>query len=345
MRLRRSAVPVLALAALVTAACGEGRPPQPAASVSPTSTVVSEGAVVPPAIAPLTGLPDESGETAARPSVAVKIDNAAQARPQSGLDVADVVYEEVVEGGVTRFIAVFHSLAPDLAGPVRSVRPMDPAVLAAYRGLVAYSGGIPAFVSMMRKAPVQDVNVDVATDAYSWDKKRSAPHNQFVSPTKLWPKAKGDNNGPPPAMFDFRAPGDAFGEAEARHVAIPYSPRQASVYDWDDASGTWKRTSNGTPHMTASHVQIAPHNLIVQFVRTHTLNYVDQSGSKVVGAEVTGTGEAWVLSGGRIGKGKWSKSSDGARTRFTDGDGKPVKLTPGRTWVHFAPVGTPVTAR
>lgn len=344
MRLR-TAVPIIGLALVVTAACGGGKAPQPAASVTPTSTVVSEGAVERRPIAPLTGLPDASEAAPSRPSVAVKIDNAPQARPQAGLDVADVVYEEVVEGGVTRFIAVFHSQAPDLAGPVRSVRPMDPSVLAAHRGLVAYSGGIPAFVSMMRKAPVQDVNVDVATDAYSWDKSRPAPHNTFVSPTRLLPKAKGDYKDPPRAMFDYRGAGDAFGDADAHHVAIPYSPRQTSVYDWDAASGTWRRTSNGTAHVTASKTRIAPENLVIQFVRTHTLNYVDQSGSKVVEAEVTGRGDAWILSGGRITRGRWSKSSDSAATRFTDADGSPVKLAPGRTWVHFAPVGTPVTAQ
>jgi hypothetical protein len=337
-------VVAIGLAMLVTAACGGGNAPLPAASVTPTSTVVSEGTVKQLPIAPLTGEPDESEATPSRPSVAVKIDNAPQARPQTGLDLADVVYEEVVEGGVTRFIAVFHSQAPDLAGPVRSVRPMDPDILAAYHGLVAYSGGIPAFVSMMRKAPVQDVNVDVATDAYSWDRNRPAPHNTYVSPAKLLPKAKSDYNDPPRAMFDFRSAGDAFGDADAARLTIPYSPRQTSVYDWDAASGTWKRTSNGTPHVTASNAQIAPQNLVVQFVKTRTLSYVDQSGTKVVEAEVTGSGDAWILSGGRITKGKWSKGSDSAPTRFTDASGNTVKLGPGRTWVHFAPVGTPVTA-
>jgi hypothetical protein len=344
VRLRLPSLVSLGLAALVTAACS-GKAPQPAASVTPTSTVVSEGTVKQLPLAPLTGRPDQSEATPTRPSVAVKIDNAPQARPQSGLDVADVVYEEVVEGGVTRFIAVFHSELPDVSGPVRSVRPMDPSVIAAYHGLVAYSGGIPAFVSMMRKAPVQDANVDIATDAYSWDKNRPAPHNTFVSPAKLLPKAKDDYKDPPRAMFEFRGAGETFGDADARHVAIPYSPRQTSIYDWDAASGSWKRTSNGTPHVAASNVQIAPQNLVIQFVKTHTLNYVDQSGTKVVEAEVTGSGEAWILSGGRITKGKWSKGSDAAATRFTDASGSPVKLGPGRTWVHFAPVGTPVATR
>jgi hypothetical protein len=340
----------MGLVSLATAACsGSGDGPQPVAAVTPTSTVVSEGTAKQLPIAPLTGLRDDSEATTSRPSVAVKIDNAPQARPQSGLDVADIVYEEVVEGGVTRFIAVFHSSAPDVAGPVRSVRPMDPSVLAAYHGLFAYSGGIPAFVSLMRKAPVQDVNVDVATDAYSWDKSRPAPHNTYVSPAKLWPKAKGNYDDAPTAMFEYRVAGAPFGDADARHIVIPYSPRQTSVYDWDPkpgdpGAGTWKRTSNGTPHTVVSGAQIAPENLVIQFVGMHNLNYVDQSGSKVVESTVVGEGDAWILSGGRVTKGRWSKGSAESPTRYTDASGNPVKVAPGRTWVHFAPVGTPVTA-
>jgi hypothetical protein len=305
---------------------------------------VSDGAVRDGPIAPLTGLVDQTGATASRPSIAVKIDNAPEARPQSGLDVADIVYEEVVEGGVTRFIAVFHSQAPPVAGPVRSVRPMDPGVLSAYHGLVAYSGGIPAFVALLRKAPVQDVDVDLATDAYTWDKSRAAPHNEYVSPEKLWPRAKGSNAGPPQAMFAYRSAGEPFGDADAHHVVIPYSPRQTSVYDWDAAAGTWKRTSNGTAHTTTSGAQIAPQNVVIQFVSLHNLDYVDQSGTKVVESTVVGSGDAWILSAGRVTKGHWAKDSASAPTRFTDGSGNPVKLTAGRTWVHFAPVGTPVTA-
>ncbi len=344
MRLRRRTVAVIGLVALATAACG-GSEPKPVAAVTQVSegTVTTEGAP----LAPLTGLSDASGATRSRPSLAVKIDNAPEARPQSGLDVADVVYEEVVEGGVTRFIAIFHSAAPGVAGPVRSVRPMDPDILAAYHGLFAYSGGIPAFVSLMRKAPVQDVNVDVATDGYSWDKSRRAPHNTFISPEKLWPKAKGDNAAPPQAMFEFRAAGEPFGDADATHLSMTYSPRASATYDWDAASGTWKRGENGTAHVTASGAQVAPHNLVIQFVTTRTLGYKDQSGTNVVESEVVGSGDAWFLSNGRIAKGRWSKASQSAVTRYTDAGRQPGQaqrrphlgaLRPGRHPGHH-PVG------
>jgi hypothetical protein len=344
---RRTTVAVIGLATLATAACGGGNAtPKPVAAVTP-ETKVSEGTVTTEGapLAPLTGLPDSSGATKSRPAIAVKIDNAPEARPQSGLDVADIVYEEVVEGGVTRFIAIFHSAAPPVAGPVRSVRPMDPDILSAYHGLVAYSGGIPAFVSLLRKAPVQDVNVDMATDAYSWDKKRSAPHNEYVSPDKLWPKAKADYSAPPPAMFDFRAAGAPFGDADAPGVSITYSPRASAAYTWDAAAGAYQRDENGSAHVAASGTRITPQNVVIQFVTTRTLGYRDQSGTNVVESNVVGSGDAWILSGGRITKGRWSKSSESAVTKYTDSAGNPVKLSAGRTWVHFAPVGTPVTVR
>ena len=93
-----------------------------------------------------------------------------------------------------------------------------------------------------------------------------------------------------------------------------------------------------------SGAQIAPQNLVIQFVSLHSLDYVDQSGTKVVESTVVGSGDAWILSAGRVTKGHWSKDSASAPTRYTDASGSPVKLTPGRTWVHFAPMGTPVTA-
>jgi hypothetical protein len=346
VRLRRAPLALLGLAALAASACsGSGGDKAGAATPAgtPDVTAVAGGAVSQPVVAPLTGVLDESGATARRPALSVKIDNAPKARPQAGLDVADLVFEEVVEGGVTRFIAVFHSAAPDEAGPVRSVRPMDPKIVSALGGLVAYSGGIPEYVSLMRKAPVGDVNIDVATSAYRWARERPKPHNLMVHPNELWPRAEGRHSDPPPAQFEYRSPGEAFGEADATSLRIPYSNFASAAYTWDAGSGTWKRSQDGAAHMAASGAQIAPHNLVVQFVSTRKLGKVDASGHAVNESIVTGEGEAWVLSGGRVAKGHWSKPNDTAPTRYTDAAGNPVKLSPGRTWVHFAPVGSPVS--
>jgi hypothetical protein len=345
VRLRRTPLALVGLAALAASACsGSGGDKADAATpVTAPDTVVSDGAVAAPVIAPLTGIVDESGVTARRPALSVKIDNASKARPQAGLEVADLVFEEVVEGGVTRFIAVFHSAAPDEAGPVRSVRPMDPKIVSALGGLVAYSGGIPEYVSLMRKAPVQDVNIDVATSAYRWAKDRPKPHNLMVHPEELWSRAEDKHSAPPPALFEYRSPGEAFGDADALSVRIPYSNFASAAYAWDAGSGTWLRSQDGAAHLAASGTQIAPHNLVVQFVSTRKLGNVDASGHAVTESIVTGEGDAWVLSGGRVTKGHWSKPDDTSPTRYTDAAGNPVKLAPGRTWVHFAPVGSPVS--
>ncbi len=353
MRLRRLPLAASALAALLAAAgCSSGSDEAAEPRPSTTTTIVSEGVVAEPVIAPLTGLSDPSGTADGRPALSVKIDNAPKARPQAGLDVADLVFEEVVEGGVTRFIAVFQSEGPPSAGPVRSVRPMDPKIVSALGGLVAYSGGIPEYVALMRKAPVQDVNIDVATSAYHWEKGRPKPHDLFVSPEKLWAMAKDKYAAPPPAMFEYRpAPtspggdpaGEPFGDAPAASVKIPYSQLSKAGYTWDMASSTWKRTQDGVAHTAASGVQISPTNLVVQFVSTRKLTKVDQSGNPVNESIVVGDGDAWVFSGGRVTKGRWSKAGATSVTRYTDAAGNPVKLAPGRTWVHYAPLGSPVS--
>ena len=341
--MRRTPVAVLGLVALASAACGGGGGEETAATTSTTtSTVVSEGTIAP--VAPLTGLPDDSSVVTSRPAASIKVDNAPKARPQGGLDVADIVFEEMVEGGTTRFIAVFHSATPDNVGPVRSVRPMDPNIVSALGGLVAYSGGIPEFVSLMRKATaVQDLNFDNLPSAYHREKGRSSPNNLFVNPAELWAKADATHSSPPQPQWPFRAAAEAFGEADAVSVRIPFSPRTVSGYEWDAAAGHWKRTQDGNPHMVISGKQITPTNVVVQFVQTHALRYRDQSGSAVMESIVVGEGEAWVLSGGRIAKGRWSKADANSITSYTDAAGAPVKMAPGSTWVHYVPVGNTVT--
>src|SRR5260221_354007 len=123
----------------------------------------------------------------------------------------------------------------------------------------------------------------------SWaTRARPAPHSEYVRPETLWPKARGPTADPPKAVSEYRRGGEPFGDADAPHGVIPYSPRQTSIYDWDAGAGTWKRTSNGTRHTTTSGAQIAPQNLVIQFVSLHNLDYVDQSGTKVVESTVIG---------------------------------------------------------
>ena len=132
---------------LALAACGSDAPTPTAASTSKTTPAPSSTPPPPPpppVYWPLTGI--ESGTVPARPALAVKIENSVDARPQTGLNAADMVWEEVVEGGITRYVAVYHSTLPAQIGPIRSVRPMDPAIAAPLHGLFAFSGGQRPFV-------------------------------------------------------------------------------------------------------------------------------------------------------------------------------------------------------
>jgi len=290
----------------------------------------------PPPIAPLTGLPDPSLATLVRPVLAVKIDNVALAqRPdQAGLDVADVVYEEPVEFA-TRFVAIFHSQAPERVGPVRSTRFIDPGIMWSIHGLYVYSGGTAPKVDAIETAPVQTLDETdlAAVDARIRDPGIPAPHNLFVAVDKAWAAAQ--DRTPPAPLFLYRDGGRTFRGEPAASVEIP-SYSQAR-YTWDDASGTWLReevrctSCVREPHIAESGKQIAPVNLIVQKIASTE----DKSN-------LVGEGDAWVFSDGKVVRGRWTRASLEERTTFSDAAGNEVKLTPGSTWVHFITSDEPV---
>ena len=329
-------VPVIAgLCLLVACSKGNGSTtaeesvPPPA----PTSTVPSGP------VAPLTGLPVDP-VLARRPVLVVKIANAPKARPQTGLIDADVMVEEEVEGGITRFAALFHSRDAANVGPVRSARSTDIAVASALnRPLFAYSGANLAFLDLIRRSPVVDVGVDRFPREYRRDPRRPAPDNQFSSTPGLFSHVP-PNAGPPPALFAFRRigePADAAGATPAAGVNVEFRDivLTAVQYRWDGASGTWKRSQDGTPHLDADGVQIAPRNVVVQSVNYRDTGFTDQSGAPVPEAELVGEGEALVFTDGRVVRGRWRKSSLEAVTEYLDSSGAPVRLTPGPTWIEL----------
>ncbi len=280
--------------------------------------------------APLTGLPDPSGASLTRPALSVKIENTPEARPQSGLDVADVVYEEVVEGSITRFWAVFSSQAPENVGPIRSVRPMDPGIVWPIGGVVAYSGGTNENVARIREAPVTWVDESNAGDAFYRDSRRYAPHNLYGNTAKLW--ARGGEPVPPRPLFTYVGRGQAFVGDPVAQFRVGFAGGYDPTYSWDAASGTWKRSYGAFPFLAESGAQIAPANVVVQFV-------FYPAGSE---GQIVGEGEAWIFSNGQLVKGRWSKPDVGAVTQFTTVFGLPVALTPGRTWIELVPTGSAV---
>ena len=322
----------VAIAAVGLSSCGGGGEDSASTKTkaTPTTLPTTTTTVFVPT-APFTGLPDPSGVTQTRASLAVKIENTPEARPQSGLDQADVVYEEVVEGGITRFWAVFSTAAPDTVGPIRSVRQMDPDIVSPLGGVIAFSGGAPANVALIRETPTVQVDENNAGDAFFRATDRYAPHNLYGYSAKLW--ERGGEPVPPRPLFTYLKAGETFPSTEGiDQFRVGLDSGYDPTYTWDGMSRTWKRSYGTVPFNDVNGNQIAPQNVIVQFVYYPT------------GAEgqLIGSGEAWVFSDGKLVRGTWSKPDAVTPTSYNFGLGAAVPLTPGKTWVELAPTGSVV---
>jgi hypothetical protein len=315
---------VLGVVALtvVAAACGGGSSVTAKHKQLPTTTTTAG-----PPVAPLTGLPDPTGQSLTRPALSIKVENAPEARPQSGLGAADVVYEQVVEDGITRFFVVYNSTIPSVVGPVRSGRIMDPDLMAPLGGVFAYSGGIQATEDAIKATPGVNVVVDNGADPALFRRGNNAPHNLYAHADQLF--ARGGKPTPPPALFQYLPANVPFTGDNVNAFTIKYNPTYgAPTYTWDPASGTWKRSIGVAPFLSDGQ-QIAPTNVILQFVGSYLQS--PEAGS----FNTVGSGDAWVFSAGKLIKGKWSRTSRTQATQFTDSSGAPIRLSRGRTWVEF----------
>ena len=319
-----------ALAAGGAAACSGGDDKEEvkkkAKAAEPTTTTTAP----PPPLAPLTGLPDVGGGLA-RPALSVKIENSPDSRPQVGIEQADVVYEEVVEGGITRFVVIYNSQVPATIGPIRSVRDMDPNIVWPIGGIFAYSGGAPGPVAHISDAPVNLVDESATGTAMYRERGRAAPHNLFGYGQALFDR--GGQPVPPPPLFPYLVPGETWAVAESvQSFRVGFQAGYDPTGTWDAATGIWKRAYGATPFMAASGVQIAPQNVVVQFIE-----YPGYSDGKTVGG-----GDVMVFSNGHLARGKWLRSGPEQPAAFFDAAGNVIKLMPGQTWVELLPVGSAV---
>lgn len=285
---------------------------------------------------PLTGF--ASATSLPRPTLALKIDAAPLARPQIGLNQADVVYEEMVEGTVTRHVALFHTKTPVAAGPIRSVRTTDFALLAPLnRPLVGASGGNQVVLAGLRASPMVDLTALVAGGYYRVADRRS-PHNLLVNPAHLWGLAPPTSTAPP-VLFDFRSRGEAINPNGVPAAGVDIVFGKTSVaFRWSAAG--WSRTQNGTAHVDNTGRLIAPENVVVM----QTDYRVSPADTESPEAITVGQGPAWMFTAGHRVDGRWSRAAAGDIIVFTDAQGSRVELTPGTTWVELAPPGT-VTLR
>ena len=283
--------------------------------------------------APLTGLPDPSGLSLKRPALTVKIENTPQALPQWGIDQADVVYEEIVNGGITRLAAIFNSHAPAKVGPVRSVRPTDTQVVWPLGGIFAYSGGAPYAVASISTAPVKLIDESSAGTAMFRDPNLYAPHNLFAVAAQLF--AFGGTPVPPPPLFSYRRATQKAGGLAVVRFVVPFPSMYPVTWTWDTATTSWDRTLFGMADVTGTGVRESPKNVIVMWV-----NYVNGIGTEASYANLQGSGTAAFFVDGKETMGTWSRGPSKADVvQYKTANGKTALLTPGQTWVELLNVG------
>lgn len=334
----------LAAATLLAAACGGGdkEDAAPKATTTTAPTTTAPPAATPTSGAPLTGLAISDPAKVARAALIVKIDNAPKGRPQEGINQADIVVEEGVEGGITRLAAIFHSQDVGEVGPIRSARSTDIAIAhELQRPLFAYSGANATFQKLVNAAPLINVGQDANPGAYFRKSGRPQTYNLWARVSDLFGKAPTDAT-PPKPLFQYRAEAEpAAGEAAAG-VKMEWRDKVLTEVEWkwDAASSTWRRTQNGTEHVDAGGGAVQPKNVVVQFVPYRDTGQRDRSNTIVPEAELVGTGEMWAFSDGKVVKGTWTKPALEAPTTYVDAAGQPVKLTPGQTWLELPKPGS-----
>jgi hypothetical protein len=202
------------------------------------------------------------------------------------------------------------------------------------RPLFANSGGNGGVRYEMSQSTLVDVGNSVVPPAYYREDNRVVPHNLFTSTTELWNSPQARSGGTPPALFSFRSPNAALPASAQpiQGVTIRFPTR--IDYDWNGSG--WARTQSGRRHVDSDGVQVAPANVIVQFV-TYRQSGADPNSPEAV---VVGSGDAWILTAGKMILGTWSRNDNQSVSVYTDGEGRPITLTPGNTWIELPRPGT-----
>lgn len=334
--IRRSIAPALAGALLALTSCSQA-PAKPHSTIAPPTTAAprTTSTVDPGPRFPLTGLP-LTGTTGSRPALSVKIDNVDPARPQSGVNDADIVFEELVEGGNSRLFAVYQSHDSSLIGPVRSARPVDADLLHALGGgIFAYSGAAAGEI-----APVKDhsgallLSEELNSPGFHRDPHRQPPYNLYVSTPALYAAGKGAHPGPPPPFFQYGAPVPGRPVSTA---SLFFAERISSIWHWNPSTSLYERTQDGLADVLQDGSLVTTNNLVIMSVQIKGTGIFDTAHEEDPFVVVTGSGPCWVLRNGKMVEGQWQRPTLDSPTRLVTAAGTPITLQPGRSWVELLP--------
>ena len=275
--------------------------------------------------------PDESARPAG-PVLAVKIDNVGPARPQAGLDAADVVFTEQVEGGLSRLMALYATRYPESVGPVRSARESDLELLRQFHEpTLAFSGAQHKLLPLIGSAPLRAATPESKPDAFYRAPGRPAPHDLFLRPRALMGSAPGADALTTGFRFGAAPPGGT--SESARTVRFPAA---RFTFTWSGDRRRWLVSTDGRPTVTTGGDRIAPATVVVQYVSVRASRFHDYLGSTTPYTETVGAGRAEVLRDGRAYEGHWKRDTATQGTKFTTPDGAPLNFAKGQVWVVLA---------
>jgi hypothetical protein len=337
---------------------------KPVAAITPKKHIVIKKAPE-PILSTLTGLPVADATVNQRPVVGVMVENSIDARPQSGLSQAGVVFEAVAEGGVTRFLAVFQDTQPVNVGPIRSARPYYVQWALGFDAAYAHVGGSPDALSDITAWGVKDMNQFYNGGSYHRVDDRAAPHNVYTGISTLAELAtsKGYTSTytgfprkteqryvtPTPANTttttktktstvapDTRTPASSINMSLSGPTYDPH-------FDYNTTSNSYARSEAGEPHIDAnSNTQISP-KVVVAMVVQKNQGALDSSGAYYSDYTVVGSGNVFIFQDGTVITGTWSKADIKSQIVFSDSAGKPLLLNPGQAWITAISADNKVT--
>ena len=339
-------IAALVLALLAVSVLIGGCTQQPVQDVTTPWPVADKERTVPkpaePPRWPYTGKKASSEKATHKRPLSIKIENSKSARPQTGLNSADVVYETIAEGGITRFNCIFHSKVPDVVGPVRSARLSDLWIVPQYDALFFFSGASASVEGAVNRDKLPNLSQDAGVSApYSRSSARPAPHNLYLDTDEAYRTAKSRGYkitaDLDPLQFERRKPD---GEPTVTEISVPFSNYNRVRWVYDD--GVYRRFNDGVAHRdAATNKQVTARNVVVMWAKYEVASR-DMVGSTTYRIVLGGKGRVSIFRDGQRFDGTWTADRD-APPKFKDSDGRPIKLGQGRTWFQVIPLDGKIT--
>lgn len=346
------AVVLVLVVALVALLVGGTSPAQKKKNAAPTTTVpttttTARKSAAPP-VCPLTGTPAPGGKVARRPALAFKVDNYPNARPWSGIDKADIVFEEPVEGFITRLVAVFQCQQAALVGPIRSARQADQGIADLLsRPILIHVGSIDQVTALLDGSNL--INIDLRYPQYGGitvnPPDRQAPYDTYAPTAGGWGLEPKDTT-PPASIFRYSATAPKGKSQSTLMINFSSVADETWTYHAKTHSYTLSYADTGPAMIqqpSGQLTQISTANIVVQVVQYALGPWVENSqGGLEVMVQPAGSGPLEVFRDGVFVRGTWKRASLSTPLNLVSTNGSTIKLKPGTTWVEVVPAGLTV---